>query len=501
MSSDKPSLLRTRRDFLRQASCAAVGTVALTNTIRDLRLINSAIAANNVSGYKALVCIFLSGGNDANNWIVPTDTATYDQYTAIRANLTLPQSSLLPMYNVGTSGSLYTDPAGHNYGFHPSCPELQTLFGEDKLAVLFNVGTLVRPTTRAQYLANNKFYTPPQLFSHSDQVTQWQTSIPDAPPTTGWGGRVADLLDASANLNGSISMSVSVNGANTFEIGNLISQYQVSTTGAVTTSTSADSVNTGNARIRALKNILGLSDSNLQRTAYADVVENAIAVGDLLNTAITPTLLDTFWTTPFPNTTLGNQLKMVARLIQARGNQAPTAAAVGKFNMNRQIFFCGVGGYDTHTSQVSVNGTDQPTNANGAHYKLLDEVSACMFAFQRAMVQLGVDNNVTQFTASDFSRTLPTNSQGSDHGWGSHHIIAGGAVKGGKIYGKLPTFAINGPDDTGLGRWIPSTAVDQYSATLAKWFGVDPGAPMTDIFPNLTRFGGSQYPTDLGFML
>jgi hypothetical protein len=356
------------------------------------------------------------------------------------------------------------------------------------------VGTLVRPTTRAQYLSNTKFYTPPQLFSHSDQVTQWQTSIPDAPPTTGWGGRVADLLDATANTNGSISMSVSVNGANTFEIGNLISQYQVSTTGAVTLG--GDLMTGTGARGRAVKEILALPNTNLQRTAYADVVENAIAVGDLLNTAIAPTVLDSFWTVPFPNTTLGNQLKMVARLIQARGNQAPTAPAANKFNMNRQIFFCGVGGYDTHTSQVLVNGTDQPTNVNGAHYKLLDEVSACMFAFQRAMEQLSVSNNVTTFTASDFSRTLPTNSQGSDHGWGSHHIIMGGAVKGGQTYGKLPTFAVNGPDDTGLGRWIPTLAVDQYSATLAKWFGVDT-ANLNAVFPNLSRFGTA----DLGFML
>ncbi len=188
---------------------------------------------------------------------------------------------------------------------------------------------------------------------------------------------------------------------------------------------------------------------------------------------------------------------MVARLIQARGAQAPTAPVATKFNMNRQIFFCGVGGYDTHTSQVSVNGTDQPTNVNGAHYKLLDEVSACMLAFQRAMEQLTLSNQVTTFTASDFSRTLPTNSQGSDHGWGAHHLIMGGAVKGGATYGKLPTFAINGPDDTGLGRWIPTTAVDQFSATLAKWFGVDVGSAMADIFPNLSRFSAS----DLGFML
>lgn len=482
MSSDKYSHLRTRREFVRQAACAAVGTLALTNTIRDLRLINSAMAQTGVNNdYKALVCIFLSGGNDANNWVVPMDTTTYDQYAAIRSNLTLPLDSLLPLYSTGTTP--YADAAGHNYGFHPACPELQTLFSEDKLAVLFNVGTLVRPTTRAQYFANTKFYTPPQLFSHSDQVTQWQTSIPDQPPTTGWGGRVADLLDAAANPNGNISMSVSLNGANTFEVGSSISQYQVSTTGAVVAGGNLMSGNS--ARIRAMKNILGLADSNLQRTAYADVVENAIAVGDLLNTAVSPTVLDTYWTTPFPNTTLGNQLKMVARLIQARGDG--NAPVLNKFNMNRQIFFCGVGGYDTHTSQVSVNGTDQPTNVNGAHYKLLDEVSACMFAFQRAMDQLFISDKVTSFTASDFSRTLPTNSQGSDHGWGSHHIIVGGAVKGGQTYGKLPTFAINGPDDTGLGRWIPTAAVDQYSAILAKWFGVD-SSNLATIFPNLSRF-------------
>ena len=491
-SFPKAPHILTRRSFLRRSACAGLGASAISNTLLDLRLINSAMAANSVSGYKALVCLFLSGGNDANNWIVPTDTTTFDAYTAIRGNLALPKASLLPLWSDAGGTTAYTDAAGHTYGFHPSCPNLQTLFKEDKLAVMFNVGTLVRPTTRAQYLSNTKFYTPPQLFSHSDQVTQWQTSVPDAPPTTGWGGRVADLLDATANPSSSLSMSVSINGANTFQVGNLVSQYQVSTTGAVTAT--GDMMSGSSARMRTMKSILGLTDSNLQRTAFADVVKNAIAVGDLLNTAIGPTASDAFWTVPFPNTTLGNQLKMVARMIHARGDgSAPVA---NKFNMNRQIFFCGVGGYDTHTSQVLVSGTDQPTNPNGAHYKLLDEVSRCMFAFQRAMEQLGVSNNVTTFTASDFSRTLPTNSQGSDHGWGSHHLIMGGAVKGGQTYGKLPTFAINGPDDTGLGRWIPTIAVDQFSATLAKWFGLDTSS-ISSVFPNLSRFSSS----DIGFML
>jgi len=491
MSSDQYPHLRTRRDFIRQASCAAVGTWALTSTIRDLRLINAAMAQTSINGYKALVCLFLSGGNDANNLIVPTDS-TYADYASIRGNLALPQSSLLSMRtgpNVGDPA--YADADGHTYGFHPTCPELQTLFGEDKLAAVLNVGTLLRPTTRAEFLTNATGTRPPQLFSHSDQVTQWQTSIPDQPPTTGWGGRVADLLNATANPAGNLSMSVSLNGTNTFEVGNLVSQYQVSTAGAVTLSGSL-MTSTG-ARAKVLKDILALSHTNLQRTAYADVVERAIATGDLLNASIAGTAASTdvppgtwVWNTPFPNTGLGNQLKMIARIIAARG---PTA-----FNMNRQIFFCSVGGYDTHTAQVTLTPTLNATT--GTHANLLNEISECLYAFQRAMEQLGVSNDVTTFTASDFSRTFPTNSQGSDHGWGSHHLIMGGAVKGGQTYGHLPTLAINGPDDTGTGRWLPTLSVDQYSATLAKWFGVDT-ANMSAIFPNVSRFATP----DLGFML
>ncbi len=487
MNPFKSTNVLTRRSFLSRAGYAGVGAAAATHAIRDLRLIGSAMAAQGpVTGYKALVCMFLSGGNDSNNWIVPTDNTTYTNYNSIRGNLALPKASLLPLRTgPGVADPEYQDVDGHTYGLHPACPKLRTLFGEDKLAFVMNVGTLVRPTTRAQYVSNSKFYTPPQLFSHSDQVTQWQTSIPDQPPTTGWGGRVADLMDAVVNPTGNISMSVSLNGANTFEVGNLISQYHVSTSGAVVLS---GDLMTGNSqRIRAMKNILALPHGNLQRTALADVHELAISTGDVLNTNIGATALDTYWTVPFPTTGLGNQLKMIARLIQARG---PTG-----FDMKRQIFFCSAGGYDTHTSQVLVNGVNDPVNAAGAHYRLLEEVDNALFAFHRAMEQLGVGNDVTSFSASDFSRTLPTNSQGSDHGWGGHHIVAGGAVRGGEVYGHLPVFAINGPNDTGLGRWIPTLAVDQHSATLAKWFGVS-GSDMTTIFPNLSRFSTA----DLGFM-
>lgn len=479
-----PNIL-TRRSFAARAACAGLGAAAYSSTIRDLRLINSVMAADPPADYKALVCIFLSGGNDSNNWIVPTDTTTYNQYTSIRGNLALPSTSLLKL-RTGPSGGdpEYQDADGHTYGFHPSCTKLQTLFGEGKLAPVLNVGTLVRPITRAEYLSTTSGTKPPQLFSHSDQVTQWQTSIPDQPPATGWGGRVADLLHAWANPSGKISMSVSLSGANTLEVGNLISQYHVSTSGAVTLS---GNLMTGTGtRVRALRDLLGVTSTNLQRKTYAHVLDNAIATGDLLNSSIADTADGSWtWGTAFPNTTLGNQLKMIARLIEARGPDG--------FDMKRQVFFCSVGGYDTHTAQVTLTPT--PNTTTGTHATLLNEVSECMFAFQRAMEQIGASSGVTTFTASDFNRTFPTNSQGSDHGWGGHHLIMGGAVNGGRTYGNLPVFAINGPNDTSTGRWIPTLAVDQFSATLAKWFGVT-GTDMPSIFPNLGRFSTG----DLGFM-
>lgn len=489
MISEKDSKLTSRRDFIRQASCAAVGTWAVKSTIRDLRLINAALAQTSLTGYKALVCIFMSGGNDANNWIVPRDTTTYGEYAGLRGILAMPQSSLLPLYRSGTTD--YQDADGHTYGFHPGCTKLQTLFSEDKLGVVFNIGTLVRPITKDQYNSGLSFYRPPQLFSHSDQVTHWQTSIPDQPPTTGWGGRVADLLNATANPSASISMSVSVAGANTFEVGNLVSRYDVSTTGAVTLS--GDLLTSTGARMVAMKDLLALSSVNLQRTAFADVTERAIATGQLLNDNIQATASSTdvpsgpfVWNSAFPTSSLGQQLKMAARLIAARG----------AFNMNRQIFFCSTGGFDTHTNQVTFNANGSVTPTTGTHANLLNDISECAYAFQRAMEQLGVGDKVTTFTASDFARTFPTNSQGSDHGWGGHHIVFGGAVKGGETYGHLPILAINGPTDTGLGRWLPTTSVDQHAATIARWFGVD-DTSLDAIFPNLQRFPAR----NLGFML
>ena len=504
MQNKRVSVLQTRRQFIRQAACAAVGTTALTSTIRDLRFMNAAVAQTNVNDYKALVCIFLAGGNDSNNLIVPTIQSEYNNYAAIRTSvLALPLTSGNANDLIHPVTSL--NPDGHDYGFHPACDlvtptnGLVKLFNEGKLAVLFNTGTLIYPVTRAQY--NAGLYKPPQLFSHADQVTQWQTSVPDQPPLTGWGGRCADLL-AAVQPTAPISLSVSLSGANTFEVGNISSQYSVSTSGAISLS------GVSGARLTALTNILALPHPNMQAQAYSSVAKHSIDTGALLNSAILASSASNFWTVPFPGTItvptgtgtstfgsgLGPQLKMIARLIEAGSR----SAANGGFGMKRQIFFCQVGGYDLHTGQAGTNPS------TGSHANLLAEISQCMFAFQRAMEQIGTlathndpdfAKRVTAFTSSDFGRTFPSNGLGSDHGWGSHHLIMGGAVKGQRTYGKFPTLAVNGPDDTNTGRWIPTTACDQYFATLATWFGVD-NSNLATVFPNLGRFSTS----NLGFL-
>ncbi len=494
IDQDRESVLRTRRGFLRQAGCAALGSIAISSVIRDFRLINSALAqgpgADPLPGYKALVCIHLSGGNDCNNFIVPRGSA-YANYAAARQNLAIPELLLNPISPLNGDGN--------EYGFHPNCPELAALFNSGKLATLFNVGPLLFPTTQSQY-KSKLVALPPQLFSHSDQVTHWQTSLPDQPPRTGWGGRIADLLHPyqkdmilDENNKAKIALCTSIAGANTFEVGSTVQQYHVSTSGAVTLS----GVTSNSTREATIRSLAGAAQQNLQTDAFGDILDSAIATGSVLNTAIAPTA-STAWTIPFPSTSLGNQLKMVARMIAGRDT----------LKIKRQIFFVSVGGYDTHTSQLG-NAANPGNALFGSHADLLNELSESIGAFQAAIEQLSalpgsasLTNSVVGFTASDFGRTLPTNGQGSDHGWGGHHIIFGGtgnpstgAVRGQRTYGTFPVLQVNGPDDTSTGRWIPRTSVDEYSATLAKWFGVN-STYMPVVFPNLNRFALP----DLGFM-
>jgi uncharacterized protein (DUF1501 family) len=428
------------------------------------------------SDYKALVCLFLNGGNDANNLIIPTgtgaatDAAGYLAYAAARTNLALPRTGLLSITPKTSDG--------RTWGLHPSVPEIQNLFTSGRAAILANTGTLVYPTTKTQYNARS-VPLPPQLFSHSDQQVQWQHSVPDKPTSTGWGGRIADLVNAF-NTSDQISMSISIAGKNTFQVGSKVTQYAISTGGATTLAGNTSSLNPTTAdgiRFRAQKDIFGQPQSNLFETAFGSASGDAIVSSDLLNTVLNAS---TALTTVFPNTTAGNQLKMAARLIAA-------SPALG---LKRQIFFVQLGGWDLHAAQLT---NSDPTA--GVHAGLLSQISQAVNAFYNATAELGVTNQVTTFTASDFGRTFRSNGDGSDHGWGSHHFIVGGAVKGGDIYGKLPTLSINGPDDTGLGRWIPTTSVDEYAATLATWFGVS-ASDLPIVLPNIGRFAKP----NLGFM-
>ena len=525
MEPEHFSSFTTRRKFIRQAACAALGTVALTNTIRDLRFISAAMAQEPIGDYKALVCIFLSGGNDSNNLFIPTDPTEYASYASIRTPiLAIPNSDGSPATALALN-SLNSD--GHTYGLHPACRELQGMFNgtpvavngntnAGKLAALFNTGTLVYPLTKAQYQSGS-VARPPQLFSHSDQVTQWQTSIPDRPPTTGWGGRCADLMDTLNPRNGNaaaLSLAISLAGANTFEVGGVVQQYSVNTGGVVSLTLPGPAAS---ARQSAFNSMLAIDElqSNMLVQNYAMALEHSLATGSSLSASLanSPLLASYFNVTAnFPQVTVPNggptftsglmsQLKMIAKIIDAGYRNA----AQGGLGMKRQIFFCQVGGYDTHTAQTNNAGNANPTPGGailGSQANLLAELSQSINSFQAAMHKIGTqygdadfEKRVTSFTNSDFGRTFPSNNLGSDHGWGSHHIVVGGAVNGQRTYGNWPALVVGGPDDTSTGRWIPTTSVDQFAATLAKWFGVSP-TQMSTVFPNLNRFAVP----DLGFM-
>ena len=480
--------MNSRRRFIGQC-CAAVGTTGMLSALAQLRATAATVSVPSSSSlppvagavpadYKALVCIFLNGGNDASNLIVSngggTGAGSYAAYAAARSVLAIPQANLLSL-SPKTSD-------GRSFALHPSLAELHSLFGTGRMALLANVGTLVEPTTRQQY-QQNTVKLPPQLFSHNDQQVQWQSSVPDRPFSSGWGGRTADLVN-SLHANNQVSMSITLNGFNSFEVGNQVVQLAVQPASAnapkggpviFTNSTGG----TNAVRYAAQKELFaaGGANPNLFASAFGTLSKDAIETSELLGSVLgsAPDLATTF-----PATNLGNQLKAIAYLISV-------ASSLG---LRRQVFFARIGGWDTHADQV-----DEVNRALGAHADLLRQVSQGMNAFYNATVELGCADRVTTFTASDFGRTYGSNGDGSDHGWGGHHLIVGGAVKGGDIYGRMPTLTVGGPDDTTNGRWIPTTSVDEYGATLARWFGVSE-TNLSVAFPNIGRFAKP----NLGFL-
>jgi uncharacterized protein (DUF1501 family) len=473
-----PSL--TRRGFFRRAGYA-IGGAALASTIDKLALVN---ALAQPPSYRALVCIFLYGGNDCNNTVVPLSgssdpTGGYAAYQSTRnsSGLAIAQNKLLPLSPNPPHGG------GGAFGLHTNLVELQQFWNQGKLAVVCNVGPLVVPLSRADYQAGIK-PRPYQLFSHSDQQDQWQNCRSDVNTSTGWGGRAADRL---ADPNASFPLLTSLGGTPTFTVGTVSSPLAISPAPTPLNQilvlsgfgTAADE----QAR-RLSFDYLRTIDLGKSMVAAADAITNkALVVSQALS-------VDPQIKTVFPNTTLGNQLLQVAKVIKANLTQP----ALG---LNRQIFFVQLGGFDTHQNEIS------------SQAGLLTQLSKAMQAFYNATVELGIANQVTQFTHSDFGRTFQPSgsgagSVGTDHGWGSHHFVLGGAVNGSDFYGmagpngiSYPKLQLNGPNDTdNRGRWIPTTSVEQYAATLANWFGLTQPQDLAYVFPLLGNFSRS----NLGFV-
>lgn len=511
----------SRRNFLKASACGLTGA-AMVSSLDRLGIVNAMVQQQPdvASDYRALVCIFLSGGSDCNNMVIPYDDytnavgGTTNGYDNVRtgSGLAIPKTMLLNTKITPANTS------GISYAFHPNLsPEANNagqakgfmdIWNAGKLAVLCNVGSLVQPITRANYAAG--IGKPYQLFSHSDQVNQQQTSIANTTGQTGWGGRVADKTNS---LNGAVAlpMNISLAGTSLFSTG--VNSRQLSIGAAPTTlanllvlNWSGPGTANPNTAGSSYKTLLGFDQSTTLIKSASDTTSQALTADAALNQP-DPPIPSVGNPTAFPNTSLGNQLKQIAKLIKIKD-----AAGI---TMKRQIFFCSVGGFDTHTNETGSDPTNPGGNGtqSGTQGVLMAQIGQAMRAFYDEIAFQGLSNNVTTFTLSDFGRTLQpsgsgSGSVGSDHAWGSHAFIMGGSVLGGAFYGSTrpdhtglpygyPVLQLGGPDDTtsNRGQWIPTTSIDQYAATLATWYGLA-GSDLATVFPNLSKFGSS----NLGFL-
>ncbi len=452
-----------RRDFLGKLAglgCASLSVTPLLSAMTNLGAVNAAAYANKPfmprpqsSGYKALVCIMLSGGNDSYNMLVPSGASEYQEYATIRTNMAIPQADLLPINPL--------NPDGKSYGLHPSLTNIQSLFESGNLAFVANVGALVEPTTLASY--NADLNLPLGLFSHSDQRTHWQTSVPQDRNALGWAGRMADILYTN-NTNQDVSMNISLDGINLFQQGNTIREYAIQSSGTgsvqINGSTNTNFYNT--LKRQTLDNILDDTYQNILEQAYAQSVRGSSSNAIQFGAAIAG---GTAFTTQFPDTKLGEKMEMVAKTIAARDI----------LNVSNQTFFVSLGGFDTHDNMII------------EHAELMLELDEAIAAFYAALVELGVENDVVGFTMSDFARKLVSNGDGSDHAWGGNALVFGGAVSGQKIYGTYPDLHVGNPLETSAGRLIPTTSCDEYFADLALWFGAS-SSDLDLILPNINNF-------------
>ncbi len=454
---DKPL---TRRRFLGAASCAALGTTGLFSTLLNLTLTGRAVAAPQAADdYKALVCIFQAGGNDSFNMLIPTHASAYAQYQSVRGNIALPLSgagAALPLNALGADG--------RGFAVHPAMPEVRDLFDQGSLAFVTNTGTLVEPATVAQYKAGS-VKLPRALFSHNDQIQQWQTSVPQGGSPSGWAGRLADLLNArSAGGSGAkVSMNLSLNGNNIWQTGEHSTGYTITPEGSVALLGKGARPGINALRFDTVASLADAHYQNLFEQAYIDEFKSSIERDAQFSSAFANAQINTV----FSDNDLAGDLKAVARTIAARG-------ALG---MRRQIFFVLYGGWDHH----------QELLAN--HAEMLGVLSRSLKNFWDALGELGVRDNVVTFSASDFGRTLRSNGRGTDHAWGGNHLVMGGPVIGQRLYGRWPDdMSLGGGLDVGSnGRLLPTTSVDQYMAELALWFGVTRNE-LGSVLPNIGNF-------------
>ena len=495
-----------RRTALKGLGCAALTNTSLLSTFLNLQATKSAVAAGTPGDYKALVCLFLYGGNDSFNMLVPTDgddeNGEYGDYFTARGTtadggIALAQQTLLPI----------AGPSGRGFGLHPEfgwdVPDpddptdtgnnngprgIHKLYQDANLSFVANVGSLVRPTNKTDH--DNKSDLPLGLFSHSDLVRHWMTTVPNSrSQVDGWAGRMSDLLTDDCNDNPVISMNMSLNGVNLFQTGKDVFPYVIGTNGATEVNgygnlnwhkdavftTAMDSILKPGVNANGDQSLVGMHYKNLLSQSLSGTQRNSVDAAISFNQAVDAVELDT----PFADNGTGARMKKIAQVI----------GAASQLGQRRQVFFVGIGGFDNHTALLT------------AHPELMRAVSETLSSFYKATVELGVADKVTTFTASDFGRTLSSNGQGSDHAWGGNQIVMGGAVDGGKIAGQFPMSLVNpegtilgqnGPQtlNLGRGRLIPTTSVDEFSQELALWFGVDPSM-MSDVLPNIGNFAGA----------
>ena len=449
----------SRRDLLKAGTGAALTGLGLTQLSQLNRVQAAAGMAAPPNDFRALVCVFLRGGNDSANTIVPLSSDTYATYAQSRQNLAVPQNELLPITPVTSLGT--------DYGLHPAIPELRDLFQNRRLSVVSNVGSMLEPVTKAGW-DNQVTPVPPHLFSHSDQQFQWEAGRGNPDNNIGWGGLVADrLLDL--NAGSTLPLNLSLSGSNTLQLGESTLPYSLGPDGSI----SLDGFWGQQGILRKVAFDTLLSKPNAHRFAdvYSAVQIKAQYLDKLLSEALdaAPTL-----TVPFnPDEPLDRQLQLVSRICSVQ-------ASLG---VQRLVFLCELDGFDHHQGQLE------------EHPLLLGELSRALSHFDSAMHELGLEDRVTLFTCSDFGRTLTSNGKGSDHGWGGHQLVLGGGVRGGEIFGQMPNLEIDGPDDAGWGRTIPTASIEQYAATLSRWFGLTE-TQLGEVFPNLGNFASS----DMGFM-